>query len=373
MANVNQIYSIVNSIVGQSLGEDALTAVNTATLVSLGNDTLSSATDTDAFTNVLINRIGRTIFSDRAYTSPFTIPLRRNGDQWGNVTQKISMAMSDAESDDSVTLTDGASVDMYKVSKPVLQQKLFKKVSTYQWHKTIQRQWLKQAFTSEAAMGRFISMIAATMNNQKNLALENLSRLVIANYIAEISDSDSRVINLLTEYKAATGDSEITATTAAMDQKFLQYTAARIDEISTKMRGYSELYNDGSIARFTPRENQSLFVSSTFMSRMRNIGYANTFNAQFNELQGFTEVPYWQSAQTPDSINITRASDADAVTLGNIVAFLCDFESAGYYRSDVRNYTTPFNAAGEYTNLFMKADENWFNDLSENAVVFVIA
>ena len=375
MANVNQVYTIVNSIAGQALGTAALAVTDTSSLVSLGNDVLSSSSDTDAFMSTLVQRISHTVFSNRAYTSPFTIPLYRDSNQWGQVTQKISMKMSDAESDDSVSLTNGASVDMYKVSKPEAIQKLFKKTSTYQWHKTIQRQWLKSAFTSENEMARFISMITTTMNNQRNLAMENLSRLTIANYIAELTkESDTpRVISLLTEYKAASGDSTITAATAAMDQKFLQYVSSRIDEISTKMQGYSTLYNDGTIERFTPKEAQSLFMSSTFMSRMRNIGYANTFNAQFNELNGFTEVPYWQAAQTPDSINIKPVSGGEGVTLGNIVGFLCDFDAAGYHRSDVRNYTTPFNAAGEYTNLYMKADHNWFNDLSENGVVFVIA
>lgn len=375
MANVNQVYSIVNSVASQALGETALAAVDTSTLVSLGNDVLSSTTDTDAFLSTLVQRISSTVFSDRAYTSPFAIPLVRNSSQWGQVTQKISMKMSDAESDDSVTLTNGSSVDMYKVSKPEVLQKLFKKTATYQWHKTIQRKWLKAAFTSADEMARFISMITNTMNNQRNLAMENLARLTIDNYIAELTKEDEtpRVINLLTEYKAASGDSTITAVTAALDQKFLQYVSARIDEISTKMTAYSMLYNDGTVERFTPKESQTLFMSSTFMSRMRNIGYANTFNAQFNELNGFTEVPYWQSAQTPDSIIIKPASGGDNVTLGNIVGFLCDYEAAGYYRSDVRNYTTPFNAAGEYSNLFMKADQNWFNDLSENGVVFVIA
>lgn len=375
MANINQVYSIVNSVASQALGETALAVVDTSTLVSLGNDVLSSSTDTDAFLGTLVQRISRTVFSDRAYTSPFAIPLVRNSSQWGQVTQKISMKMSDAESDDSVTLTNGTAVDMYKVDKPEVVQKLFKKTSTYQWHKTIQRKWLKSAFTSEGDMARFISMITNTMNNQRNLAMENLARLTIGNYIAELTKEDEtpRVINLLTEYKAASGNSTITAATAALDQNFLQYVSARIDEISTKMTAYSMLYNDGSIERFTPKESQTLFMSSTFMSRMRNIGYANTFNAQFNELNGFTEVPYWQSAQTPDSINIKPASGGADVQLGNIVGFLCDYEAAGYHRSDVRNYTTPFNAAGEYSNLFMKADQNWFNDLSENGVVFVIA
>lgn len=373
MANVNQIYTLVNSVVSQGTGKTDLTAVDTSSFVSLGNDTLSSSADTDQFLSTLVQRIGKVVFSDRAYTPPFAVPLYRADDEWGQVVQKISMKLADAESDDSVTLADGTGVDMYKVKKPKVVQKLFKKTSTYQWHTTIQRKWLQGAFTSEAQMGRFVSMIANIMNNQKNIALEDLSRLCIANYIAEIKSSETRVINLLTEYKAASGDDTITATTASLNKEFLQYVSSRIDEISTKMQGYGVLYNDGTVERFTPKDKQSLFMSSTFMSRMRNIGYANTFNAQFNELSGFTEVPYWQSAKTPDSINITRASDSEAVTLGNIVGFLCDYDSAGYNRSDVRNYTTPFNVAGEYSNLFMKADQNWFNDLSENGVVFVIA
>ena len=40
---VNQIYSVVNSIVSQALGQTALAAVDNQSLISLGNTVLSSS------------------------------------------------------------------------------------------------------------------------------------------------------------------------------------------------------------------------------------------------------------------------------------------------------------------------------------------
>ena len=67
MSNVNQIYSIINEAKAQSLGDKAVTVVDTSTLIALGDAVLSSDTNTDAFLNALVDRIGKTVFSVRRY------------------------------------------------------------------------------------------------------------------------------------------------------------------------------------------------------------------------------------------------------------------------------------------------------------------
>ena len=67
MSTVNQIYSLINEVSKQAFGEKAITVADTSTLVSLGDSVLSSEQDTDLFTNTLVDRIGRTVFSVRRY------------------------------------------------------------------------------------------------------------------------------------------------------------------------------------------------------------------------------------------------------------------------------------------------------------------
>ena len=61
--DTNQIYSIVNAVCQETMGESALVATDTASLVAMGNAVLSSSTNTEAFIDTLVQRIGRTMIS----------------------------------------------------------------------------------------------------------------------------------------------------------------------------------------------------------------------------------------------------------------------------------------------------------------------
>ena len=124
--DTSQIYALVNGAAQQAIGETALAANNTQTLVALGNTVLTSSSNTEAFLNVLCQRIGRTIFAFRAYRNKFG-DMVLNDFEMGAILQKISFHLFDAEEDPSFDLTNGQSVDMYEVSKPVIDQKLFVK------------------------------------------------------------------------------------------------------------------------------------------------------------------------------------------------------------------------------------------------------
>ena len=193
-----QIYTVVNGAAAQALGTGAIAAVDTASFVSLGNSVLSSSVNTEAFLNTLAQRIGRTIISYREYKNKFR-DMVLSDFEYGAILQKIKVAMPSAEEDESYDLTDGQSVDHYKVSKPVVTQKLFVTRSPYQFKITIQREHLKEAFTSESAMGGFIAAIFGEVRNAIEFALENLGRGCYANYIAVVGGT-AREIKLVTEF-----------------------------------------------------------------------------------------------------------------------------------------------------------------------------
>ena len=62
-----QIYTLVNEVNSEAFGQNALSVVDTSSLISLGNTVLSSSTNTEAFLNTLAQRIGRTILRFREY------------------------------------------------------------------------------------------------------------------------------------------------------------------------------------------------------------------------------------------------------------------------------------------------------------------
>lgn len=119
-----QIYSIVNEVAKQAMGTDAIKVIDNAGLVALGNTVLGGDATKNNFINALTDRIGRTIVSFRAYHSHFP-DFERDSIEWGNILQKLKIAMPDAEEDQSYDLIDGTSVDQYKINKAKVNQLLF--------------------------------------------------------------------------------------------------------------------------------------------------------------------------------------------------------------------------------------------------------
>lgn len=367
---ITQIYDVVNSVVSQAMGTTELTAVDTQSLISLGNAVLSSSVNTECFLNTLIQRIGRTIISFREYKSMFG-DLVRNNFEWGAILQKLKTSMPVATADQSYNLTDGASVDMYKVAKPKVNQKLFVTETPYQLYVTIQRVHLKEAFLSAENMSAFIASIFGEVQNKIELSYEDLGRTALNNFIAETSTSSNRAVNLLSTYNSLAG-TKLTVNQALINPDFLRWSVGHIKLYSRKMRSMSTLYNDGTETRHTPIDYQRLYVISDFETQLETVTQYAAFNEGYIKLEGFRDVPFWQSAQSPYDISIKRSSDGTTTNINNIVACLFDLEALGIYKQEEWTSTTPFNSAGGYFNTYWHLKQLYFNDLSENFVYFYL-
>ena len=365
----NQIYTIVNSIVDQAIGDSGIVATDTQGLVSLGNVVLDSSTNTEAFLNTLAQRIGRTIYRFRAYNNKFTDMIVSDM-EWGAILQKIRVEMPVAESDEMYGLTDGVAVDHYVVAKPKAHQKLFVTRTPYQFKITIQRETLKEAFLSAEAMGAFIALVFGEVRNAIELSLENLGRLTMCAAISETTASQT--INLVTDYNAETG-STLTAATAMHSADFLRYAIYRINNIVDMMQDMSVLYCDGVLPTFTNLENMRVKVLSKFQRRLETMVDYAAFHEQFTKIdKQYTTVNFWQAEQDPDEIDIKKPSDGSAFNETNIVAVIHDRDAFGIYQIDETVLTTPINAAGAYYNQYWHEKQGRFVDTAENLVVFTL-
>ena len=366
--NTTQIYTLVNAVNAEAFGAQSLSVQDPAGLISLGTTVLSSSTNTEAFLNTLVQRIGRTIISYRKYRNKLA-DMVMDDFEWGAIVQKIRIHMPDAESDESYGLTDGTSVDHYVVNKPQIEQKLFVTRAPYQFHVTIQRKHLKEAFLSEGAMGRFISSVIGQVRNAMDVTLENLGRITLANMIGE---TVSREIKLVTEYNTIPGNS-VTAASALFNTDFLAYAMRRINEAIDAMQEMGVNFNDGSIETFTPREDLRVKLVSPFVRAAETVLQYKAFNEEFvRPDSGYQKLAFWQSADSPLNINVKRISDGTAENIENIVAVLHDRDALGMFRDDEEVATTPVNAAGLYYNTYYHARQIWFNSLDENFVFFTL-
>lgn len=366
--DTTQIFSLVNEVARETIGTDDIDVLDTNSLVALGNSVLSSSSNTEAFLNTLVQRIGKTIISYRPYTSQLSL-LDVGDMQFGQIMQKIKVKMPTAIEDDTYNLVDGESIDMYKVTKPEATQKLFVKRTPVTYTITTQRKALKEAFVSADAMGAFIAAVFGEVRNAIELTQENLGRLTMANYIANAKTN--QVYNLVTLYNSTTGSTTPTGEPALYDEAFLRFAIGKMKNISTKMSTMSELYNDGSEQRHSPLEMQRFMYLVDFMTALETqVNYA-AFHDEYVKTATGIAVPYWQAAKSPFNLKVTDAEDSEK-TIENVVAFIHDRDALGTYRKEEEALTTPVNAKGRYYNTFWHLDNLYFNDLSENGVVFTL-
>lgn len=393
--NAKQIYSIVNEVASQAMGNKAIAVVDNSGLVALGNAVLGTNETKNNFINALTDRIGRTIVSFRAYHSHFP-DFERDAIEWGNILQKLKVAMPNAELDDSFDLEDGKSVDQYKINKPKVNQLLFTNETPWQTHITVHLDELEKAFVDSSAMGAFISGMFGEVQNRIELAMENLSIDCVNNYMAEMikrkTQRPSRVINLVTEYNTSmrlNSTNALKPENALNTPSFLEYVVRRVNTISSTMEYMTTgMFNDTAFVsggetenyiytRHTPKSEQRLMLYIDLVNSLKTDVNSKAFNMKEVAIDiPFKTVPFWQSLQTPDKIIIKPSSsstDTGNVEQAGVMGILFDREAMGTFKNKYTSLTSPINAAGKYYNVFYHMITMYYNDLTENAVVFLLA
>ncbi len=365
---VTQIFDLVNGLGEQALGNSGITLIDNTSVIALGNSILSSTTNVENFMNTLIDRIGKTIFSDRAYSSKFS-DLMVDDMEWGAIMQKISMALIKAKEDPMYDLKDGVAIDMQTVSKPDVKQSLFTTNTPYLFEISIAQVQLETAFTSGSALGSFISLIYTQVQNSIELAFEVMARDCVCNMIACISDDSNRTINLGTLFNEKNG-TEYTPVQLLDNEMFLRFAVGRINLMTKYFTEMSTLYNDGSVERHTPKDLQRMYVITEFESILETVVQYKAFNVGYVTLKKYNDVAFWQSQEEPYKVAVTN--EKGTFNLDWVVGILSDTQAYGIYKDREYIRTAPFNSKGMYQNTHYHFNRLYFNDLTENAVIFTL-
>lgn len=369
----NQIYTIVNSINKQTMGSP-LVVTDTASLVAMGDSVLSSSTNVENFIGVLTQMIAKTIVSYRPYKNKFADFVKTDF-EFGAIVRKVKIAMPEANKSLVYDLEDDTSVDMQIVRKPKVKQKLFVKRTPYEFSVTIQEVTLKEAFLSAENMAEFINAIFGEVSNKIELTLENLGRLCLANFMAYVKENQS--IHLISEYKELKGiKDEYTPSKALYDGEFLRFAIGRMNYYSQRLEEMSTKYNGEGETRHTPLERQFYITNLDFETQMATQVQYGAFHEKYVSKASNLTVGYWQSAESEKEmsidLSIIEGEGATEVKKDNIVACIFDRDALGTYRRDSRTRTAPYNARGEYVNTFFHELQLWFNDFSENFILFLL-
>lgn len=378
---VHQVATVLNSVVEQATGQKDIVATDLTNLVSLGNTILSSDTSRDKFLDALVDRIGKTIISSRAYGGKKN-PIKMDAFTYGAVMQKIYVTPPTAEDAPQWGLDDGTSVNQFIIKKPEAKQKLFSDRNTYEIDVTIPDYQLQTAFTSAEQMSAFIDAVFVAVSNSRAMREDATTDITYANCIGEnIAYSKNpeakgkHVINLLTDYNTLTGGT-LTAAKAMRDFEFLQYATRELQLYVKRFERMSTLFNTEQYQRFTPRDEARLTVLQDFASSCEVYLRSTTYHDNLVTLPNYNEVSFWQGSGSykfddTSAIDITTSSGA-VVKQKGVVALLSDPEALGIM-VDFRRTRSVRNERGEYTNYFYKTDERTFVDMSENSLVFIVA
>jgi hypothetical protein len=380
---INQISTVLGEIVGQATGSKPMAVTDTSSFVTVAQ--LGLKTGYDALATAISQVLSRTIFSTRPYNRKFG-GLEVSNQRYGNHVRKLSPIDKAPEDDERYSLTEGGAIDHYKVSKPLVQQTNFYGANTYQRHLTTYREQLDMSLRSPDEFASFLSMTLSNVSDMIEQDHENTARATVANLAGGAIDlAGSNVVHCLTEYNAITGGTYTAETVLNPDTiaGFAKYLVARINTIAKMLTERSTVFHqtidDKMVMRHTPVERQKAYIYTDYLSKV----YANVFSTVFNEnylkIADTEEVNFWQSIKTPGTINVTPAytNSTGAVVKGKavnkpILAILFDEEAAGYTVVNQWTQNTPMNAAGGYYNTYWHFTDRYWNDFTENHVVFVL-
>ena len=388
---VSQISTIMNAITGEVLGNNALVQEDLSNIVTVGKEIIDSD-NIDNYVKKLVNQIGKIVFVDRLYVGSAPSVLI---DAWeyGSILEKVSADLPAASDNSSWDLTNGTSYGQDVFYKPAVTVKLFNHKTTFDIPMSFTERQVKESFSSAEQMNGFLSMLTNAVENSMTIQLDELIMRSINNMIGEVLDSDLGVgeapdhtisygdtgvkaVNLLKLYNTAYNKT-LTPSAAITDADFIRYATYIVSVYSDRMSKISTLFNVDGKERFTPKEYQKVVLLSDFAKASETFLSSNTYNSEKVALPAHDAVPFWQgsgvgySFEDVSKIKIKTVGGAVVETSG-VLGVMFDQNALGVCNLD-RRVTTYYNAKAEFYTNFYKFDAGFYNDLSENFVVFFVA
>lgn len=398
---VNQISTMLNELGEAMVGLDVTFADDLSNIVDAGKKVLDFTTaDTKNFDNFMekmIDRVGKEMYVNRPYVSQAPNLIKDSWD-YGSILMKVRAELMDAEDNSTWQLGDipngtGLSndqdslgnpiipsrLDPFVLSKPNVEAKFYNRRVTYEVRITLVDYQLREAFRSAAEMSRFIAMIENRIRVKRTLSTDALIMATIRN-LAGVKLAKGRAINLLPLYNA-TIVTPIVAADFWTNPDAIRFANKTISLNAKYMEGASTLYNEGDYVTFTPSDRLKAVFLAEFVKDAEVYLYSDTFHNEYDKLEGYSEVAYWQGSSTDGSlatrseIKGTFVDNDEKLFSGGadgVIAVLFDEEAAAICCENDRT-TSQRNARAEYINYFYKWDALYMNDLEENCIVFYVS
>ena len=378
---VTQIAEIVNLSSAEVTGTEVVQDLDLNKVVETGQEILDNDKLIDNFVKSLIDHIGKVVFVNRPYTGS-TPSVMMDSWEYGAILEKIQYeGLPEAEDNDTWDLQDGKSYDPNVFYKPEVSAKFYSERRTFDIPMSFAQRQVKSAFSTGAQVQAFFAMIETAISNGMTVKMDSLVQSTINNAIATVYNNrvtnPVQYVDLVTRYRAATGDTTVVTANAMVKPEFTRWASMEMKRILARMRKLSVLFNAGGKYRHTPADRLHLILHSDFTAAAEAYLYSDAFHNEFVKLPKAEEVAFWQGSGTSfgwedtSKIIVTPSGSNSSVTVSNIVGIAFDRDALGVTNLD-RRVTTNWNPRAEFTNNWYKFDAGYFNDFNENIVVFTL-
>lgn len=409
-------HNIMNALVKQATGQNAITAVDSSTFVSAGE--LVLATGVENTLNALSMVIGRTLMAVRPYRAKLMLINALNTNAYTTRLRKLSVYSKDAlpagdlNTDLYTNLYEGMgdvkqtspaenTGSMWEQNKPIVLEMNFGGRSAWDESLTIYEDQLKIAFRTEDDFNALVSGIMTSKENDIEYTKEAFNRMVVLNQIAgrvalEGSKIDGGAVNLTEMFNTRFGTAYTSAqlrTTYLSD--FLAFFVSVVKQYSRKLEMPTVNHHwtpsktvDGttytSLLRHTPRDRQKMFLYEPLFIDAEAQVMPKIFNPEYLKMENYEGVMFWQAEGVGidnAGINVKPAipdengqtAPENAIELDYVVGILFDEDAMMVDYQLESADSTPINARHKYRNIWWHFWKNAINDFTENAVVFYMA
>lgn len=396
----SQIYAIVNSVVSQAIGGATLTATDTASLVSLGNEVLSTNTNKELFFNALCDRIGKTISDVDVYVSKKR-NIYKNVIDFGNALQTITYefgnssidrgwanlnSLSSSASDTGHTagghIAQGSPFD--NEQNTTAKMYLFKDFCAWEYDDVSPDFQMRTAFTNADAMATFMGGLTIARQNKLAMDSEALGNVVIGRAMVEAykkanasSNANGNLfINVLGYYNtkvlgltcsASSGTITypagwVKASNCWENEGFVKFFSRFIKNRVSQFKDFTKLFN---IEAHTTFCNNPVIEINSLIASACDYATANVFHNDVVTLPNFNAINYWQDANDGttqyDISATTKISINDGTNnyaINNVAGIIYDEKGIMMTVENYRSHSL-YNPKDEVMNTYDKANMKW--------------
>ena len=385
-----QAYALITELHLQATGQKASAVVDLSSFISTAQKTLRAGYE--PVLNGISIMVSSTLMAIRPYYRKFK-GMEYTAEKWGGIIRKISFADTDPTETKAFDLTDGQSVDPWKINKPKVLETRYVGSDVWDMDYTITREQLRARLAGPAELVSFFNAVMLHFSNLREQHLEEMARATVCNMITakNVINSGADVIHLLTEYNTAlglTGANALTSETVRQPANypaFVRWLYARVENLSKLMSERSVLFQQPitgyKIVRHTPVEDQRIYINADIMAHMEAEVLSDTYHDNYLKLAETESVTYWQDIKEPLTVKakpvyigtdgaVTVAESAQTMT--NVIGIMFDRDAMGYNIYDDTMETSPYNQKGKYYNITNSVRIMYTNDASEKVVVLAL-